>query len=88
MSDEKNELAAAERLRADARALWADRVLDAFDPLWGMAISGTRRYCVSFGPNGRGTPRANSPGAARLAAALAVFPSLDRNAPNWPGECP
>jgi len=82
---------------ADARALWAVRVLDAW-----RSQSGHRSWGMGE------TPYTDTPyrcelnqlhveqlvftdctdDAARLAAAQAVFPTLDRNAPNWPGECP
>lgn len=88
------------KLEADARALWAVRVLDA----WAEARDGRGQYqlqkLIGFGVTtysvlctGRDSldlqhDAAATPDAARLAAAEAVFPTLDRNAPNWPGEKP
>lgn len=87
-----------ERLRADARALWAVRVLDA----WRMA--NTRRQHVERSKDEAGRTwevelyfeRLNSkefhygltPDAARHAAALAVLPTLPADVRAKLGECP
>lgn len=90
---------AIEILRTTLRRDWAVRVLDAWaahnrervpspyqplntERLWRVtvALSYDRR-------SGRHFDGA-TPDTARLAAALAVFPDLYRNAPGWPGECP
>ncbi len=80
------------QLRADARALWAVRVLDAWAAWHVCSLQIGRkdvpeRMSIMIGDLLAKAGLADID-AARHAAALAVFPSLDRNAPNWPGECP
>ncbi len=83
-----------ELLRRD----WSVRVLDAFrcerigNQVREYAATTVEHervaYCEASGPgfcHGAGRDTHES---ARLAAAEAVFPTLDRNAPNWPGEKP
>lgn len=87
---------AGDVLRALLRRDWAVRVLDAWAELtrslnWASwPDCGPNGYgcCVTFIDDTTSDYYGPTPEAARLAAALAVFPSLDRNAPNWPGECP
>ncbi len=81
-----------EQLRADARALWSVRVLDAWareqhthhaiEPDEGgwrvFSLAGGHR-CFGSGP---------TPDAARLAAALAVAPTLPADVRAKLGECP
>jgi hypothetical protein len=80
-------------LRADARALWSVRVLDA----WALANScdsfkthsyqdGTEWHCVSAYKYQRFV--STSPDAARHAAALAVLPTLPADVRSQLGECP
>jgi len=93
-----------EEAMQSARARWAFRVLDAFcqhrtsntergDTLWshqttaacdasgcGVLIKKNGTIVYSFD--------GENEDVARIAAARCVFPTLDRNAPNWPGECP
>lgn len=81
-------------LRELQRRDWAVRVLDAWQDQHGVSLvcapeAGTCYWTVSEPRwNARDVARGLSRDAARLAAAQAVFPELDRNAPNWPGECP
>lgn len=88
----------SERVLLELRALWGDRVLDAVGESypgagWRMADLGEEMTptCTVY-PTVRTEDAkhftASTPEAARHAAALDVFPTLDRNAPNWPGECP
>ncbi len=86
---------AREQLRADARALWAVRVLDAWagrahpisGPYWYEGSNA--RYSGWFHPLMRnGAPTVASPDAARLAAAQAVFTGLPADVRAKLGECP
>lgn len=83
------------KLRADARALWAVRVLDAHQ----AHITIQLRTCLVPGygwtiRDGLDRPlnhvdyRSPNPDAARLAAALAVFPELTADVRAELGECP
>lgn len=71
---------------ADSRALWAVRVLDAADRYWHPSPNGDGGLVIWVNHQVVGGGATEE--AARLAAAEAVFPALDRNAPNWPGEKP
>jgi hypothetical protein len=79
--------------RADVRALWAVRVLDAWasynscDPFKTHPYQGGHEWhCVSAYECRRF--KATSPGAARFAAAQAVYPTLSAAARAKLGECP
>ncbi len=91
------------KLRADARALWAVRVLDAWQQENVMRAEPFRCYapfdmevdaplnwlCTANADDGVSRRfLALTPDAARLSAALAVFPSLPADVRAKLGECP
>lgn len=76
---------APEQARADARALWAVRVLDAWadakscDPFKTARLGGEWHCTSAYGPKTLGIGQrfiGSTPDAARLAAADAVYPAL------------
>lgn len=78
---------ALDRLEADARALWAVRVLDAHGD---YRVTTSEPVLVRVFRGGEKTLRFRGADedAARLAAAHAVFPSLDETTRAKLGECP
>lgn len=76
-----------DRLEADARALWAVRVLDAHGD---YRVTTSEPVLVRVFRGGEKTLRFRGADedAARLAAAHAVFPSLDETTRAKLGECP
>lgn len=80
----------------DARALWAVRVLDAWawanNERWDMRAypddDGEEPHTATLGFDEDDYHSATTPDAARLAAAEAVFPTLDAATRAKLGECP
>lgn len=83
----------ADKRRADARALWAVRVLDACGVAWKNSVPApipvyNEPSWVVVLPMHIGAKYGPTPDAARLAAAQAVFESLPAEVKKGLGECP
>lgn len=90
-ASEKEVRCASEWLRSLMRRDWAVRVLDAHQEHDGRAyvtVTAPFQFETKEWGHKFALGRYSTADAARHAAALAVFSTLDRNAPNWPGDEP